>query len=170
VHEARPINCVNWYQGYAFCIWDGGFLPSEAEWDYAAVGGSQQWIFPWGPTSAGDNAEKAIYGCYYNGMGPGTCTGVSNIAPVGSAQAGIGRYGQLDLAGNLYEGFLDSYVDTFLTPCVDCVYYDAANTSLVFRGGCYACGSVIIQNQQRTRISDRTNRSQNLGLRCARAP
>jgi formylglycine-generating enzyme required for sulfatase activity len=30
--ENLPINCVNWWESYAFCIWDGGFLPSEAEW------------------------------------------------------------------------------------------------------------------------------------------
>ena len=30
-HENLPINCVNWFEAYAFCIWDGGFLPSEAE-------------------------------------------------------------------------------------------------------------------------------------------
>jgi hypothetical protein len=31
--EERPVECVTWYDAYAFCIWDGGFLPSEAEWN-----------------------------------------------------------------------------------------------------------------------------------------
>jgi formylglycine-generating enzyme len=26
--ERLPVNCVNWFEAYAFCIWDGGFLPS----------------------------------------------------------------------------------------------------------------------------------------------
>jgi formylglycine-generating enzyme required for sulfatase activity len=37
-NENRPMICVTWYQAYAFCIWDGGFLPSETEWEYAAAG------------------------------------------------------------------------------------------------------------------------------------
>ena len=73
--ENLPITCVNWYEAYAFCIWDGGFLPSEAEWENAAAGGTQQREYPWGSTAPGTacpgtGCSYAIYGCYYpNGSG-----------------------------------------------------------------------------------------------------
>jgi sulfatase modifying factor 1 len=60
--ENLPINCENWYEAYAFCIWDGGFLPSEAEWEYAAAGGSQQREYPWGSAAPGMANKYAIYG------------------------------------------------------------------------------------------------------------
>ena len=44
--ETRPIDCVTWYEAQAFCIWDGGRLPTEAEWNYVAAG-SQQRVYPW---------------------------------------------------------------------------------------------------------------------------
>ena len=41
-----PINCIDWYEAYMFCIWDGGRLPTELEWNYAAAGGSEQRPYP----------------------------------------------------------------------------------------------------------------------------
>jgi sulfatase modifying factor 1 len=107
--ENLPINCVNWYEAYAFCIWDGGFLPSEAEWEYAAAGGSEQREYPWGSAAPATANQYAIYGCYYNPDDAGLCTGVANIAPVGTATLGAGRWGQLDLAGDEYQWNLDSW-------------------------------------------------------------
>src|SRR4051812_38833930 len=38
-NENRPINNLTWYEAMAFCIWDGGYLPTSTEWSYAAAGG-----------------------------------------------------------------------------------------------------------------------------------
>ena len=116
--ETLPINCVNWWESYAFCIWDGGFLPSEAEWEYAAAGGSEQREYPWGSTEPGTIcSEYAIYGCYFSPGHAGVCVGTSNIAPVGTATLGAGRWGQLDLAGNMWQWSLDWYAPSYASPC-----------------------------------------------------
>jgi formylglycine-generating enzyme required for sulfatase activity len=122
-NENLPINCVNWYEAYAFCIWDGGFLPSEAEWEYAAAGGSEQREYPWGSAAPGTANQYAIYDCDY-GSDAGGCPNpgvgsIANIAPVGTATLGAGLWGQLDLIGDLMVWTLDGrapYVD----PCSDC--------------------------------------------------
>ncbi len=58
--ESLPMNCINWFEAYAFCIWDGGFLPSEAEWLYADVGGSGEREYPWGSEPPGTASKYAI--------------------------------------------------------------------------------------------------------------
>src|SRR6202142_2912386 len=124
--ENLPINCVNWYEAYAFCIWDGGFLPSQAEWEYAAAGGSQQLEYPWGSTDPGTGSQYAIYPCYYPN-GSGTCTGLENIAPVGAATLGVATWGQLDMAGELYEWTL-GWNWTPPDPCTNCEVLGAFGT------------------------------------------
>jgi formylglycine-generating enzyme required for sulfatase activity len=174
-NENLPINCVNWYEAYAFCVWDGGFLPSEAEWQYAAAGGSQQREYPWGSTDPGMANQYAIYGgCYYpsgigNGPVPFLCTGLANIAPVGSATLGEGLWGQFDLAGDVYEWNVDWYAD-YATPCADCAnFLPPPNLYRVLRGGSWWQDASQLSAEVRF-FSDPTSRATDSGLRCARAP
>jgi sulfatase modifying factor 1 len=163
--ESRPQNCVSWYDAYAFCVWDGGFLTSEAEWEYAAAGGSERRTYPWGGTVPGPNASIVVYGCYFNGNG--TCTGLQNIAPVGTVQSGAGRWGQLDLAGSVLEWSLDLYSATLPAPCNECVHI-ASGTQRVVRGGSFWFpGSLEASSRDSLPAATRDG---SFGVRCARVP
>jgi formylglycine-generating enzyme required for sulfatase activity len=106
--ERLLIDCVTWQEAYAFCIWDGGFLPSEAEWEDAAAGGSEQREFPWGSGAA-------------TGIDPAMCQNgaLCDPPPVGSAPSEVGRWGRLDFVGELSQWNLDSYAP-YVDPCIDC--------------------------------------------------
>jgi formylglycine-generating enzyme required for sulfatase activity len=171
------MNCANWWEYYAFCIWDGGFLPSDAEWNYAAAGGSEQRVYPWGSAAPGENANLAVWGCYHTGSG--SCTGLTNIAPVGSAGAGNGKYGQADLAGNIWEWNLDScphpvgercYLATSVVTCDDCSYLPSGAQIRAFRGGAFYDVASDMLSAFGT-YDTPSNRSDGaLGARCARTP
>jgi len=170
--ESLPINCVNWYEAYAFCIWDGGFLPSEAEWEYAAAGGSQQFEYPWGSVTPGTacpgpGCAYAIYSCDYP-SGPGGCTGIANIAPVGYASLGAGYWGQLDLAGEVWEWNLDWYSTPYVDPCTDCAYVTTASGRVV-QGGYFGSPTTDLLTPDGN-DDDPTYRVYDVGFRCARAP
>jgi sulfatase modifying factor 1 len=169
--ENLPINCVTWYEAYAFCIWDNGFLPSMVEWDYAAAGGPQQNEYAWGNTAPGYNAHFAIYNCYYPPQPKGyLCQGVANIAPVGSAYEGQAVWGQFDLTGNLFEYNLDFGSAEYPLPCVDCAATaPGSGDQRSFVGGDFL--SVVTQLPSSKGLqSPPENPHDIVGIRCARVP
>ena len=172
-HETLPLNCVDWYEAYAFCIWDGGFLPSEAEWEYAAAGGDELREFPWGSTDPTGptpdprtSSQYLISDCNYP-VGSTACSGAVNIAPVGTATLGAGRWGQLDMAGELAEWTLDWYAP-YVDPCVDCVYLTDFSYRVV-RGGSFGTDTENVFPWARDGDVP-GSRNAFYGFRCARSP
>jgi formylglycine-generating enzyme required for sulfatase activity len=169
-NEDLPINCVNWYEAYAFCIWDGGFLPSDAEWEYAAAAGNQQRQYPWGsfdPYSTTSSYLYEVADCNYPPQGGG-CGGIMNLAPVGVAVSGAGYWGQLDLSGEVWEWSLDVY-GTYVDPCTDCAYLPTTFTARSERGGDVFADNGSLKTSVRDSV-DPLTRNYALGFRCARTP
>jgi len=111
-HEDAPMGCVTWYEAFAFCAWDGGRLPTLAEWQFAYAGGDEQRSYPWGFEAYDET--RAVYGDAEEGA----------LIPVGSKPAGRSRWGQFDLGGSrteLLADFVGEDSRDLPTPCVDCV-------------------------------------------------
>jgi len=140
-NENLPVNCVDWFEAYAFCIWDGGFLSTEAEWNYAASGGSEQRAYPWSNPPRSNTIDCSLANF------DGACHSRDALKAVGSESPnGDGAWGQADLAGNVSEWSLDFYrqkgdihersvgpddpdplvhalaqmIPEYKTPCIDC--------------------------------------------------
>ena len=161
--ENLPVNCVSWYEAYAFCIWDGGFLPSEAEWNYVAAGGSDQRAYPWSPAYPPGSMSIACSNANYYGCPAGTAIAVGSESPTGD-----GKWGQSDLAGNVWEWSLDYYA-TYVTPCTDCADL-TVGSDRVARGGSFRNASAALLVSDRYVFGSPVNRSGIVGARCARTP
>jgi formylglycine-generating enzyme len=163
-NENLPIGCETWTEAYAFCIWDGGFLPSEAEWNYAAAGGGGsggQRVYPWSvpSTDAGiDCANANLVSCV------GSASGVGSLSPLGD-----GAYGHTDMAGNVWEWNLDWFATSYVAMCDDCTYVGNNSMLRVMRGAAYDANTTEALASYRFSFLPGV-RSATFGLRCARAP
>lgn len=111
--HAKPIDCVSYWMAAAFCAWDGGRLPTNAEWVYTALGGSQLRTYPWGNDYTKDKlvtdflrdnntfTYPSDFPWFDNGFN------AYHIAPPGRKPAGASRWGQQDMGGNLLEWMAD---------------------------------------------------------------
>jgi sulfatase modifying factor 1 len=155
-----PISGVNWFTAFAFCIWDGGRLPTEAEWAFAASGGELR-VYPWSTSETDDqiDAEHAAYS-----------DGASAPLVVGSKPMGRGKYGEEDLAGNLAEWVFDAYYDDLKSaPCQGPQSHVCVDGPVqrVVRGGSYLNSARGLQNVMRTFGNDSSGTTY-IGFRCAR--
>ena len=155
-NENRPLNCVGFEAAYAFCIWVGGFLPTEAELNYAFVNGSDAKAFPWGDEAL--DTTRAAYGL-----------GAGMLPPdVGSKPAGAGKWGHHDLAGSVFEWTLDSSSSSYpIAPCDNCAGSSIEVYPRAIRGGGWESGAIDIAADRRYSWDGGGN---NVGFRCAYPP
>jgi formylglycine-generating enzyme required for sulfatase activity len=144
---------------------------SSLEFNYAFMGGSLEYTYPWGNTAPGSNTSLVVYGCYYPAGADGNCSGVQNIAPVGSVPAGNGLWGQSDLAGEMMQWMLDLWKSPYSTwTCDDCA--DTTDTSAVYRvarGSDFSATATWLPAANRSDFV-LTLRDFQQGFRCARTP
>jgi formylglycine-generating enzyme required for sulfatase activity/tRNA A-37 threonylcarbamoyl transferase component Bud32 len=113
----HPINCVAWDMASNYCHKRRQRLPTEAEWEFAARGSSQE-KYPWGRDAP---SAKYLNACGKECVRWGVANGEPRqpmyeeddgfpaTAPVGSFPAGATPSGVMDLAGNVWEWTADWY-------------------------------------------------------------
>jgi len=166
--ETLPINCVNWYVAFAFCAFDGGRLPTEAEWNFAAAFGSAHRPYPWSQSVSDVTIDSSH--AAYSGDPP-----LEQPTPVGSHPNGQGGFhrnvgqGHEDLAGNLFEWVADQWADEPEESCAeDCMEaWSAKDDRRPIRGGSFLHDPAQLRSGYRT-ASPAYNIVPRYGIRCAR--
>jgi formylglycine-generating enzyme len=159
-NELLPINCVGHYEAVAFCIWDRGWLPTEAEWERAAAGGDENRLYPWGATPPNDLLAR---------WDPGNILLPFENFRVGGTQ-GVARWGHHDMAGSLAERVMDWASIYDGTPCNDCCYQcqsTGGSGGRLVKGGSWRDPIISFRGAAR-RNHFPTSRSADVGFRCAR--
>ena len=137
--DDEPVGYLTWENARGYCLWSGGRLPSEEEWEYAARGGSPTAIY-------GDDIRKIAW---YHGNSGEEAHPVGKKLPNG--------YGLYDVLGNVWEWTNDWYLREN-DP-------EGHGNEKVLRGGSYHNDINLVRVSDRNRqLPDTLSRS--IGVRC----
>jgi len=170
----HPVERVSWTQCVEITMRLGLVLPSEAQWENAARGGTDTpfWTgFDLHPLQEAGNIADA-YGKRHGGESlrdweQDLDDGCTVHAEVGSLRAN--PFGLHDVIGNLWEWCQDGYDEFFYkrSPPVDPVSPPAASASRIFRGGSFFFAASFARSGNRFNSTPEFQ-SHDLGLRPAR--
>jgi formylglycine-generating enzyme required for sulfatase activity len=103
----HPVVNVTWDEARAYCEWAGGRLPTEAEWEYAAHGGLEGRLFPWGDVFGGE------------GNAAGT-VGLDRWRELARVRTAVpNTFGLWHMAGNVWEWTADVHRSSHDAPAGD---------------------------------------------------
>ena len=162
-----PVVWVEWNQAVDYCTWAGRRLPTEAEWEYAALGGRPGMSYPglWHYDFDGNQANFCDVNCKETWASAEHDDGYADTAPVRSYPAN--EYGLYDMAGNVWEWVAD-WCGPYSSADVENPRGPDSGELRVFRGGAWVSG-VPIFLPAAMRGGERPDYETNyIGFRCAR--
>ncbi|WP_159397922.1 formylglycine-generating enzyme family protein [Sorangium cellulosum] len=109
-HPFHAMAAADWWTAQAFCVWDGGRLPTEAEWEFVAKAMSDgrpvPRVYPWGDEPPQGAVDTPCDLASWNECHPAMDRFQLGGGPVGTFAPTGGFY---DLAGNVEEWVADGW-------------------------------------------------------------
>jgi sulfatase modifying factor 1 len=169
--EARldhPVLHISFSDALAYCGWSGKRLPTEAEWEFAARGGLESKVFPWGDELLPANEHRMNV---WQGTFPSENTGHDGFigtCPVDTFEPN--NYGLYNMTGNVWEWIADWFDPSFrLRDRRRNPLGPVEGTTKVQKGGSYLCHDSYCRRYRVAARQGNTPDSSagNVGFRCA---